>query len=125
VTSLSPLQFQKQLRLIEARRMMLADGAPPSNAAYAVGYESVPQFTRAALLRPAAGPGNRRGAAPCTCSGLGDHLRLRDRSINDLKEGQIARLDLFVRSSAEATLRHPQLGEGEDPVFLAGATNFR
>ena len=46
VTSLSPLQFQKQLRLIEARRMMLAEGAPPSNAAYAVGYESVPQFTR-------------------------------------------------------------------------------
>lgn len=46
VTSLSPLQFQKQLRLIEARRMMLADGASPSNAAYAVGYESVPQFTR-------------------------------------------------------------------------------
>ncbi len=26
--------------------MMLADGAPPSNAAYPVGYESVPQFTR-------------------------------------------------------------------------------
>lgn len=46
VTSLSPLQFQKQLRLIEARRMMLADGAQPSHAAYAVGYESVPQFTR-------------------------------------------------------------------------------
>lgn len=45
-TSLSPLQFQKQLRLIEARRLMLADGIPPSNAAYAVGYESVPQFTR-------------------------------------------------------------------------------
>ncbi|WP_375287060.1 AraC family transcriptional regulator N-terminal domain-containing protein [Sphingomonas sp.] len=46
VTSLSPLQFQKQLRLIEARRMMLAESAPASNAAYAVGYESVPQFTR-------------------------------------------------------------------------------
>lgn len=46
VTSLSPLQFQKQLRLIEARRMMLSDGTPSSNAAYAVGYESVPQFTR-------------------------------------------------------------------------------
>lgn len=46
VTSLSPLQFQKQTRLIEARRMMLAEGAPPSNAAYAVGYESVQQFTR-------------------------------------------------------------------------------
>jgi AraC-like DNA-binding protein len=46
VTSLSPLQFQKQLRLIEARRMMLAESAPASNAAYAVGYESVTQFTR-------------------------------------------------------------------------------
>lgn len=45
VTSLTPLQFQKQLRLIEARRLM-AGGAPISNAAYAVGYESIPQFTR-------------------------------------------------------------------------------
>lgn len=46
VTSLSPLQFQKQLRLIEARRLMLSDGVSASSAAYAVGYESVPQFTR-------------------------------------------------------------------------------
>jgi AraC-like DNA-binding protein len=46
VTSLSPLQFQKQFRLIEARRMMMSERAPISNAAYAVGYESVPQFTR-------------------------------------------------------------------------------
>ena len=45
-TSLSPLQFQKQLRLIEARRLMLADGISASSAAFAVGYESVPQFTR-------------------------------------------------------------------------------
>jgi AraC-like DNA-binding protein len=45
-TSLSPLQFQKQLRLIEARRLMLAKGTPASQAAHAVGYESVPQFTR-------------------------------------------------------------------------------
>lgn len=46
LTSLTPLQFQKQLRLIEARRLMLADGETISNAAYAVGYESVSQFTR-------------------------------------------------------------------------------
>ena len=46
VTSLSPLQFQKQLRLIEARRLMLAEGVNASHAAYAVGYESVQQFTR-------------------------------------------------------------------------------
>lgn len=46
ITSLTPLQFQKQLRLIEARRRMLAEGELISNAAYAVGYESVSQFTR-------------------------------------------------------------------------------
>ena len=46
ITSLSPLQFQKQLRLIEARRMMLSEGSTASSAAFAVGYESVPQFTR-------------------------------------------------------------------------------
>jgi AraC-like DNA-binding protein len=46
ITSLSPLQFQKQLRLIEARRRMLSLGETVSDAAYGVGYESVPQFTR-------------------------------------------------------------------------------
>lgn len=46
ITSLTPLQFQKQLRLIEARRRMLAQGEAISDAAYGVGYESIPQFTR-------------------------------------------------------------------------------
>ncbi|PPE75123.1 AraC family transcriptional regulator [Solimonas fluminis] len=46
VTSLTPLQYQKQLRLIEARRSMLAEGTPIAHAAHAVGYESIPQFTR-------------------------------------------------------------------------------
>ncbi len=46
VTSLSPMQFQKQLRLIEARRRMLGEEGPVSRIAFAVGYESVPQFTR-------------------------------------------------------------------------------
>jgi AraC-like DNA-binding protein len=46
VTTLTPLQFQKQLRLVEARRRMLAEGAAISTAAHGVGYESVTQFTR-------------------------------------------------------------------------------
>jgi AraC-like DNA-binding protein len=46
MTSLSPLQFQKRLRLIEARRLMRFQGASASSAAFTVGYESVPQFTR-------------------------------------------------------------------------------
>lgn len=46
VTSLSPLQFQKHLRLLEARRLMLSEGRNASNAAFDVGYESVSQFNR-------------------------------------------------------------------------------
>ena len=46
LTSLSPRQFQKQLRLLEARRLLFSAGASASGAAFAVGYESVPQFTR-------------------------------------------------------------------------------
>lgn len=46
VTTLTPLQFQKQLRLVEARRRMLSEGIGISVAAHGVGYESVPQFTR-------------------------------------------------------------------------------
>jgi AraC-like DNA-binding protein len=45
-TSLTPLQFQKQLRLLEARRLMLSQSMTASNAAFAVGYQSVSQFTR-------------------------------------------------------------------------------
>lgn len=46
LTSLSPLQFQKQLRLIEARRLMTSKGLSASSAAFNVGYESVSQFSR-------------------------------------------------------------------------------
>ena len=46
VTSLSPLQFQKQLRLIEARRLLLNTGQSISTVAFKVGYESISQFTR-------------------------------------------------------------------------------
>lgn len=46
LTSISPLQYQKQLRLLEARRMMVTEGANASVAAIAVGYESPSQFSR-------------------------------------------------------------------------------
>ncbi|AFZ09048.1 transcriptional regulator, AraC family [Oscillatoria nigro-viridis PCC 7112] len=46
VTSMSPLQYQKQLRLLEARRLMLAENFDAANAAYQVGYESPSQFSR-------------------------------------------------------------------------------
>jgi AraC-like DNA-binding protein len=46
MTAMSPLQYQKQLRLTEARRLMLSDGIEASTAAYRVGYESPSQFSR-------------------------------------------------------------------------------
>jgi AraC-like DNA-binding protein len=46
LTGMSPLQYQKQLRLQEARRRMLTDGIDATSAAYEVGYESVSQFSR-------------------------------------------------------------------------------
>lgn len=46
VTSMSPLQFQKQLRLNEARRIMLYEGLEAATASYKVGYESPSQFSR-------------------------------------------------------------------------------
>jgi len=46
LTSMSPLQYQKQLRLHEARRRMLTDGLDAAHAAFEVGYESASQFNR-------------------------------------------------------------------------------
>lgn len=46
VTAMSPMQFQKQLRLHEARRLMLTEGLEAAAAAHRVGYESPSQFSR-------------------------------------------------------------------------------
>lgn len=46
LTSLSPLQFQKRLRLYEAQRLMLVENEYASTACMAVGYESPTQFNR-------------------------------------------------------------------------------
>lgn len=46
VTSISPLQFQKCLRLYEAQRLMLVTDMDANNAARAVGYDNVQQFNR-------------------------------------------------------------------------------
>jgi len=46
VTRMTPLEYQKQLRLQEARRLMLSEGANAGSAGFAVGYESPSQFSR-------------------------------------------------------------------------------
>jgi AraC-like DNA-binding protein len=46
VTAMSPLQFQKQLRLQEARRLMLGENLDATSAAYRVGYDDASHFNR-------------------------------------------------------------------------------
>ncbi len=46
ITTLSPLQYQKLLRLQEARRLLVADGAGAADIGFRVGYQSPSQFSR-------------------------------------------------------------------------------
>lgn len=56
ITGFSPLQYQKQLRLQEARKMLLTGENGVSHAAFAVGYESASQFSREYLRHFGAPP---------------------------------------------------------------------
>lgn len=46
LTHMTPIQYQKRLRLLEARRLLLGGAQSVTEAALSVGYESVSQFTR-------------------------------------------------------------------------------
>jgi transcriptional regulator GlxA family with amidase domain len=46
VTTLSPLQYQKRVRLLRARMLMIASAKSVTTAAFEVGYESATQFSR-------------------------------------------------------------------------------
>jgi AraC-like DNA-binding protein len=46
ITAMSPMQFQKQLRLQEARRLMLSEDFDAASAAYRVGYHDAAHFNR-------------------------------------------------------------------------------
>jgi len=73
VTAMSPVQYQKRLRLTEARHILLAGNADAASAAYRVGYQSVSQFSREYSRMFGAPPmrdveGLRRPAASATAS---------------------------------------------------------
>jgi AraC-like DNA-binding protein len=46
ITSTTPLQYQKELRLLNARRLLKTGGTSVTTVAYEVGYESTSQFSR-------------------------------------------------------------------------------
>lgn len=58
ITSTTPLQYQKELRLLEARRLLRAGAGSVAAAAYEVGYESASQFSRE-YVRKFGGPPSR------------------------------------------------------------------
>jgi AraC-like DNA-binding protein len=67
VTAMSPLQFQKQLRLQEARQLLISEALDAATAGHRVGYESPSQFSREYSrmfgASPAADARRLRGAA--------------------------------------------------------------
>jgi hypothetical protein len=66
LTSMTPLRFQKQLRRLEARGLMVTEAADVAEAAYKVGYESASQSSRGIFenFRPRAETGRPDPAAP-------------------------------------------------------------
>lgn len=63
VTSTTPLQYQKELRLLEARRLLSVEGRSVSSAAFEVGYESANQFSREYARKFGVAPRTDLGAA--------------------------------------------------------------
>lgn len=63
VTGTTPLQYQKDLRLIEARSLLFERGQSVSEAAYAVGYESPTHFSRDYSRKYGQSPRHHRAAA--------------------------------------------------------------
>jgi AraC-like DNA-binding protein len=63
ITSTTPLQYQKELRLLEARRLLRTGGASVTTAAFDVGYESPSQFSREYARKFGSPPSRESGAA--------------------------------------------------------------
>ena len=53
---MGPVQYQKRLRLTEARHLLMAENSDAASAAYRVGYQSVSQFSREYARRFGAPP---------------------------------------------------------------------
>ena len=69
VTALSPLQYQKRLRLQEARRLLLAGGTDAAGVGFRVGYESPSQFSREYRRQFGAPPGRDAAASRAVPAG--------------------------------------------------------
>jgi AraC-like DNA-binding protein len=64
ITGATPLQYQKELRLLEARRILKTGGASVTTVAYEVGYESTSQFSREYARKFGVPPSHDTAEAP-------------------------------------------------------------
>ena len=64
VTSTTPLQYQKELRLLEARRLLLTGSQSVASTAFEVGYESPTQFSREYSRKFGLSPSDEKSASP-------------------------------------------------------------
>jgi len=69
ITSTTPLQYQKELRLMEARRLLTTGGASVTGAAFDVGYESPSQFSREYARKFGVPPSQDLAPAPADRTG--------------------------------------------------------
>jgi AraC-like DNA-binding protein len=72
ITSTTPLQYQKELRLLEARRLLKTGGASVTTIAYEVGYESTSQFSREYARKFGAPPSHDAAEATGFLNGSND-----------------------------------------------------
>ena len=98
VTAMSPLQYQKQLRLQHARRLMISEGLDVSTAGFKVGYESPSQFSREYSRMFGAPPS--RGIAKLRSLGEGAAEGLAKTTLMAAAEQKV------MRTSAGKNARH-------------------
>lgn len=128
LTSLTPGQYQKRLRLIEARRLMQDRGLPAGRAAFEVGYESVSQFTReyarmfdVTPKQDAIRARARSSGAPAGKADLWEvsSTRLSSWSENDSATAELRTLPLRVQRQASGEV-HPSIaGQAVISTWLA------
>lgn len=76
ITDMSPLQFQKQLRLQEARRLMLGEDMDVASAGIRVGYNDASQFSREYKKHFGTAPARDVERLRATLGGEPQHVRL-------------------------------------------------
>jgi AraC-like DNA-binding protein len=111
VTSMAPIQYQKRLRLLKARRLLLFETRDVGSVGFTVGYESASQFSReyARMFGMPPGRDATRFRLPATVDG--------GAVIDDAVKRANLRLESFaaVAQRAAAAVEQDQAASGEEP----------